>query len=161
MEKEIKEDIFNINKNRNNVHIVLAYSYSIYLLLFLLGIFFDLVFGFKILNLPLLAPIGMALILLATGLIYWAQRTSRNLKIENLKKESFCKGPYCLTRTPTHWGLFLLILGFGLTINALFIIIFAIVSFVFTKLTYIKKEEKMLEKKYGAPYLEYKKSVKF
>jgi protein-S-isoprenylcysteine O-methyltransferase Ste14 len=161
MEKEIKEDIFNINKNRNNVHIVLAYSYSIYLLLFLLGIFFDLVFGFKILNLPLLAPIGMALILLATGLIYWAQRTSRNLKIENLKKESFCKGPYCLTRTPTHWGLFLLILGFGLTINALFIIIFAIVSFVFTKLTYIKKEEKMLENKYGAPYLEYKKSVKF
>ena len=52
-------------------------------------------------------------------------------------------------------------LGFGLVANAIFIIVTTVISFVLTKFIYLKKEEAILEKKYGAPYLEYKKAVKF
>lgn len=60
-----------------------------------------------------------------------------------------------------HWGLFILMLGFGILINAIFVILFSIVSFVVAKFIFLKKEENILAGKYGAPYMEYKKSVKF
>lgn len=162
MEKEEKkEDILNINQHKNKVHVVLAHSYFVYFLFFLVGVFLDLIFNIKILNSPVMVSIGVILILLATALIFWAQKNSRNLEKETLTKESFCNGPYCITRSPTHWGLFLLMLGFGITINAIFIIITTIISFVITRLIYLKKEEGILEKKYGIPYIEYKKLVRF
>lgn len=46
-------------------------------------------------------------------------------------------------------------------VNAFFIIVFSFISFLITKFTFLSKEEKILAEKYGAPYLEYKKSVKF
>jgi len=51
-------------------------------------------------------------------------------------------------------------LGFGLMANATFVILFSFVAMIFTKLTFIQKEEKMLAEKYGQPYLDYKKEVK-
>jgi protein-S-isoprenylcysteine O-methyltransferase Ste14 len=153
--EEAKENILNINQ-----HVVLAYSYSVYFVLFLVGVFLDLIFNIKIFNFSLMVPVGIALILLATLLIFWAQRTSRNLEKETLTKESFCKGPYRFTRSPTHWGLFFLMLGFGIIINAIFIIISTFISFILTKFIFLKREETILEKKYGTPYLEYKQSVK-
>ncbi len=162
MEKgEQKEKILEISQDKEKVHIVLANSYSVFFLLFLVGVFLDLIFNIKILNFSFMLPIGMVLIFLATLLILWAQKTSRNLKIENLTKGTFCKGPYCFTRSPTHWGLFFLMFGFGIMINAVFVIIFSIISLIFGKFVFLKREETILEKKYGTPYMEYRKSVKF
>lgn len=106
-------------------------------------------------------PIGFVFLGLSTLLIFWAQSTSRKLDEKDLTKESFCKGPYCYTRTPTHWGLFLLVLSFGVILNAFFVVLFTIVSFILTRFVFIKEQEKLLESKYGTPYLEYKKTVKF
>ncbi len=162
MEKgEQKEKILEISQDKEKVHIVLANSYSVFFLLFLVGVFLDLIFNIKILNFSFMLPIGMVLIFLATLLILWAQKTSRNLKIENLTKGTFCKGPDCFTRSPTHWGLFFLMFGFGIMINAVFVIIFSIISLIFGKFVFLKREETILEKKYGTPYMEYRKSVKF
>jgi protein-S-isoprenylcysteine O-methyltransferase Ste14 len=162
MEKETKkEEILNINQYKNKIHVVLAQSYSIYFLFFVVGVFLDLVFNLKMFKLPFLTSIGAILIFLASLLIFWAQKTSRNLKKENLTKESFSKGPYFFVRNPTYLGLFLLLIGFGFMVNAIFIIITTIISGIFTKFIYLKKEEVILEKKYGAPYIEYKKAVKF
>jgi protein-S-isoprenylcysteine O-methyltransferase Ste14 len=162
MEKEEKKDnILSINEYKDKVHIILAHSYSVYLSFFLIGVFLDLIFNLKILNVTFVMPLGVILIVLASLLIFWAQKTSRNFKKETLTKETFSKGPYRFSRSPTHWGLFFLTLGFGLVINAVFIVIFSIFSFILTKLIYLKKEEKILEKKYGEPYREYKKSVRF
>jgi protein-S-isoprenylcysteine O-methyltransferase Ste14 len=149
------------NDNKYNIHKVLAHSYTVFFLLFLVGVSLDMIFRLKIFSSPAMAPLGSIIIIFATVLIFWAQMTSRNLKKENLTRESFCKGPYCYTRSPTHWGLFLLILGFGIITNALFVILSSIISFIVTKLIFLKKEEEILAEKYGAPYLEYKKSVRF
>ena len=149
------------HKSKRTVHHVLAHSYSFYFLFFLLGVFLNLFFPIRIFNNSIMVPVGVLLLIMASLLILWAQKTSRDFrKEENINKETFCRGPYCYTRSPTHWGLFLLMLGFGVIINAVFIILFTIISFVITKLVFLKKEESILADKYGAPYLEYKKSVK-
>lgn len=148
-------------QHKDKVHKILAHSYTVFFLFFLAGVFLDLIFNLKLLDFSFLAPVGAIFIIFASLIIFWAQKTSRNLKKEILTKETFYKGPYRFSRAPTHWGLFFLMLGFGIMTGAFFIIISTIFSFIFTKLVYLNKEEAILEKKYGAPYLEYKKMVKF
>jgi protein-S-isoprenylcysteine O-methyltransferase Ste14 len=151
----------NQNPHKNKVHKILAHSYSIYFLFFLIGVCLNLIFNFKVFNNSFMAPIGILFLISGTLLIFWAQKTSRNLKKDNVSKETFCHGPYYFTRTPTNFGLFFLVLGFGLIINAFFVTLFAFISFVIAKFTFLNKEEKILALKYGTPYLEYKKMVKF
>jgi len=103
---------------------------------------------------------GGLLLVLASLLIIWAQSTSRNLHKHDITKETFCRGPYCFTRSPTHWGLFIMMLGFGIMIHAPFIILTTVLSFIITRTIFLRKEESILAQKYGHAYLEYKKSVK-
>ena len=146
----------------NNVHFLLAHSHLFYLFAFLFGLFLDFLFPLRIFKQSdVITLIGTVILILATLLIFWAEMTARNLKKENICKDAFCHGPYCFTRTPTEWGLFFLILGFGLIANAFFIIFFTVISFIITKFVLVKKQEVALAKKYGTPYLEYKKSVRF
>jgi len=145
----------------NNVHKVLAHSYSIYFTLFLIGVVLDLVLKIRIFTGPFMMPAGTILLLLGSVLIVWAQLTSRHFKKDGISKEAFCRGPYCFTRTPTNFGLFFLMFGFGIITNAFFVVLSTIISFLIGKFFFLSKEEKILEAKYGTPYLEYKKSVKF
>jgi len=144
-----------------NVHAVLAHSYALYFVLFLAGLFFDFLFSFRIYESEVVPFVGFLLLLFATFLIVWAQKTSRRLNTAEINKEAFCRGPYCYTRMPTHWGLFLAMFGFGLVINSVFVVLFTLASFLITKMVFIRKEERILFQKYGTPYMEYKKSVKF
>ncbi|MFA5840947.1 MAG: hypothetical protein WC847_01580 [Candidatus Paceibacterota bacterium] len=146
---------------KHAIHKVLADSYTVHFILFLIGVVLDLIFNFQFFSSTLVTPFGIFFLILGTFLVFWAQKTSRNIKKENISKETFCKGPYCYTRTPTNFGLLFLVLGFGLIINAFFVVLSAFISFIVSKLIFLKKQEKMLASKYGAPYLEYKKTVKF
>ena len=161
MELEKKVEQFGKeNPHKNKVHRILAHSYLFYFISFLLGLLLDFIFSFKIFGNYAMSSIGAIFLIFGTFLILWAQKSSHHLQKENMSKETFYCGPYRYTRTPTHFGLFLLMLGFGIIADALFIIILSIISFFITKFTFIKKEEKILAEKYGIPYLEYKKSVK-
>jgi len=146
--------------HRSKVHWILAHSYTLYFILFLASVFLDFIFRIKIFTNLVMVPVGVALLVFASFLILWAQKTSRNLDTKNISKETFCKGPYCYTRSPTHWGLFFLMLGFGIIANAVFVILFTLISFLITRFTFLDKQETVLAEKYGAPYLEYKRSVK-
>jgi len=146
---------------KDKVHWILTHSYSFYLLLFLVGIFLDAIFRLTLFKLAIWAPVGVFFLLVGTILVYWAQKTSRHLKKETLSAKTFMKGPYKITRSPTHLGLFFLVLGFGLVANAFFLIVSSIISFIVTKLIFLKHEERILDNKYGAPYREYKKLVRF
>lgn len=143
------------------VHQVLAHSYTTHLILFLVGVIFDLIFSFKFFYGSLVAPLGISFLIFGTILILWAQKTSRNLDKSNISKETFRQGPYRYTRVPTNFGLFFLVLGFGLIINAFFVILSAFISFLLSKFIFLAKQEKILALRYGAPYLEYKKMVRF
>jgi protein-S-isoprenylcysteine O-methyltransferase Ste14 len=150
-----------IDPHRNKAHITLAHSYMVYFVFFLLGVMLDFIFKFKIVNDTVMMPIGLVIIVFATALIFWAQKTSRNLNIENLSKETFLKGPYAITRMPTSFGLFFLVLGFAFVANATFVVVTTVISFLLSKFIFLEKQESILEKKYSTHYAEYKKQVKF
>lgn len=156
MENHIKNHI-----PKGSVHKVLAHSYSAFFVFFIIGISLDLFTNLRVSSNPSMVSTGILFLVVGTLLIIWAQKTSRHLKKENITKDTFYRGPYKYTRGPTHWGLFFLMLGFGMIINAFFVMLFAFISFIFSKFTFLDKQEKLLEKKYGAPYREYKKIVKF
>ncbi len=157
----IDNKIENNNPHKNKVHRVLAYSYLVQFALFLMGFFIDLILQFKISTSFLVTPIGISSLILGSLLILWAQITSYNFKKENITKETFNQGPYRYTRSPTHFGLFLLMLGFGVIMNTPFVILFTIISFFVSKFVFLNKQETILAEKYGDPYIEYKKLVKF
>lgn len=155
------ENHVNVHIKKGSVHKVLAHSYSLYFIFFIVGIALDLFFNLKVSDNYLITPAGFFFLVLGTFLIIWAQKTSRHLEKENITKNTFYRGPYKYTRGPTHWGLFFLMLGFGMTLNTFFVILFAFISFIVSKFTFLNKQEKLLEEKYGSPYREYKKIVKF
>lgn len=148
--------------HKNKVHRVLAHSYTVYLVLFLVGVCLDFIFKIKLFSDSVMLPVGFFFLLLSSALIVWAQKTGRDLrKYTEIKKEHFSKGPYSYTRVPTQWGLFLLMLGFGIIANALFVILTTILSFLIARFMFLDKHDKFLIEKYGEAYAEYKKLVKF
>ena len=149
------------HSSKHNIHKILAHSYFLYFLFFVVGLYLDIFFNPKVFINSALMPAGFLLLIFGTLLILWAQKTSRNLQKENITSATFRNGPYFYTRTPTHWGLFFLTLGFGMIMNAFFVILSALISLVISRLVFLDKEEKVLAEKYGTPYLEYKKIVKF
>lgn len=147
--------------HKNKVHHILGHSYSMYFVLFLVGVFLDFISPVKIFSHSVFVWVGIILLMFATVLIFWAQKTSRELKKENMSKETFYQGPYRYTRNPTHLGLVMLIFGFGIVANAVFVVLTTLISFLINKFVFLKKEEAVLTEKFGASYLEYKNSVKF
>ncbi|MFA6251278.1 MAG: methyltransferase [Candidatus Paceibacterota bacterium] len=155
--KEFKE------YRKGTVHFILLHSYLIFLFAVILGVIFDTYLNRKIFSNDVYQVIGFLMLIISSIIIYWAQSSSANYKKKVHKKEGrshFEFGPYRYLRSPTHFGLFILTIGFALIINSLFSIIFTIIAYIITKLFFLKKEEKMLEEKYGQVYRDYKKKVK-
>lgn len=150
-----------MDSKRMSVHKIAAHSYMVALLFLLLGVFGDMLWKPVIFDETLTTPLGMLFLGAGTILILWAQHASHHFVKENITVESFCRGPYCFTRNPTHWGLYFLLFGFGMATNAFFVALSTVVSFFVTKAIFLKQEEELLETKYGEAYLEYKRSVKF
>ncbi len=63
--------------HKNKVHGVLAHSYLFYFVSFLVGLFLDFIFPFKIFKNPAVFSVGCVFLVLGTLLILWAQRASQ------------------------------------------------------------------------------------
>ncbi|MES2930429.1 MAG: methyltransferase [Patescibacteria group bacterium] len=145
------------------VHIVLSYSYVMFLMAVVAGLVLDLVYHITIFSGPFYSYAGFIMIVAGSYLVYWAQSTSRCTK-EEMKKgltgRDFERGPYKYSRNPTHLGLTLMTLGLGLILHSFFSVVCIIVASVISKFIFLKKEERLLEKKYGQTYCEYKRKVR-
>jgi protein-S-isoprenylcysteine O-methyltransferase Ste14 len=143
-------------------HFVLSHSYLIFLMAVVLGAIFDLFLPAAWFSKHNYDYIGVILLLVGPGLIFWAQSSSKASK-ENAKRDNtlmnFESGPYKYTRNPTHIGLTVLSLGFALLINSLFSVIFLIIASTVSKHIFVKKQEEILEDKYGQAYRDYKAKV--
>ena len=156
----------NMGAHTKTVHYVLAKSYFLFFVAVLVGMFLDVLYPLQISanNPPVL--LGGVMILLGTFVIAWAQKTSRagaterKDNTETLTHEHFLQGPYKYLRSPTHAGLTLLVVGYGLLSNELFVVLTTIVFAVISRVVYVARQEKMLEDKYGDSYKEYKSKVK-
>lgn len=148
---------------RGIVHFILVHSYLIFLFAVILGVLCDTFLNEKIFSDNFYDATGFLILSLGTIIIYWAQSSSANYKERTKKNEHlshFEFGPYRYLRSPTHFGLFIMTLGLALVINSLFSVIFTFVAYLVTKLFFLKKEEKVLENKYGQIYRDYKKKVR-
>lgn len=156
------------NKENNDIdtrmiHFSLSFSYTTFLFAVILGVIFDMIFPLQILGEEYYKYIGVVLIFIGSVLAYWAQTTSRrpkNYEVKERDVSDFLRGPYRYIRTPTHFGLFVMTLGLALSISSPFSIIFTIIAHAISKLIFIRKEESLLEKKYGQVFVDYKKKVK-
>lgn len=161
-EKENSKDIVNSHR-KGRVHFILLHSYFIFLFAVILGAFLDPLINKKIFSNSVYQTIGFLMLIVGSILIYWAQKTSSNYKQRANKDDArsyFEFGPYRYMRSPTHLGLFIVTLGFSLIINSFFGIVLIIIAYAIAKLFFLRKEEKLLEIKYGQVYIDYKKKVR-
>lgn len=164
MNEDLKTENSGLDSIRDGiVHLVLSHSYTVFLLAVVLGVIFDILIPTSYFGNYIFQYVGFVMIVLGSLLIYWAQSTTNCTKKEELEKgepvRDFARGPYKYSRNPTHIGIAIMTFGLGLIINSIFSIIFVIVAFLITKNIFVKKEEALLEKKYGEDYCNYKKKV--
>ena len=164
MEENLIEDKSDGSITDGIVHLVLSHSYTVFLLAVILGVIFDIFIPTSYFGNYIFQYVGIVFIVLGSLLIYWAQSTTNCTKREEVEKgvttvRDFARGPYKYSRNPTHIGITIMALGLGLLINSIFSIGFVLVAFFVTKIIFVKKEEALLEKRYGEDYCNYKKKV--
>ena len=152
------------DSRENLVHVVLGHSYLIYFVGVIFGAGLQAVLGYELTD-TRLNGLGAALIVIGTIVMLWAQNTSRQTHEIRLGKDivhdDFYRGPYRFTRSPTHLSLGLVVIGLAFVFNSLAMLTTAIITFLITRYVFIRKEEILLERKYGEPYLAYKKRVRY
>ncbi len=148
-----------------SVHQILAQGYLIYLAAIVVGFGASYLWP-ETLSFPFESPFGFVLIVLGTLVIYWAQYATgstsakRNIQEAVITKEHFFVGPYKYSRSPTQYGLFLMAFGLALLYGSLYMTITTAIALLVGKFFIIPHEEKNLARRYGQPYLEYKKEVR-
>ncbi len=153
------------DSKHNTVHHILAQSYFLFFLAVLSGVFLDILFPVEISISKPPTVYGAIAMVFGTILIFWAQSTSRSGAKERRQKETlthehFLRGPYKYLRSPTHAGLTMLVFGYGLLSNDFFVVLTTLVFALVSRIVYIKKQENILEEKYGQSYTDYKKKVR-
>ena len=94
----------------------------------------------------------------------------KSVRIFNLRKEKihprsistqiFKDGPFQFSRNPIYLAMFVLLIGFGLTLNSFWFLYSGLVVAIMIHYGVIIPEENYLEKEFGKDYLEYKKTVR-
>ncbi len=69
-------------------------------------------------------------------------------------------GPYRFTRNPMYLGLLILSCGFALAMNSVWILLLLVPAVAAMNVLVIAREERYLERKFGAEYVEYKQRVR-
>lgn len=109
-------------------------------------------------------PVGLVLIGLAIVFMVWAVRTmgkaGTNVDPRQPSLAIVTDGPFQFTRNPMYVSMALILVGFAVWLNSLWILgALAVVVFIMTY-GVIMREEAYLEKKFGKTYLDYKAKVR-
>lgn len=155
--------MFSINP-KNLVHSVLGHSYMVFFVGLVVGSLGELYFPVHFPNSGL-KFIGTLFLFIGPLLILWAQKTSSKTRKLRYEAESvidtFAHGPYAFTRSPTHYGIGIMFLGYSFIVGSVWLVLTTLLAFAVAKVFFLKKEEKILVEKYGEGYRDYKKKVKF
>jgi len=107
---------------------------------------------------------GFVLLAIALGLIVWtAILMSRAGTTPNPTRPTtalLIGGPFRFTRNPMYLAWELIVFGVGLAANAPWVMVMAVPAALLTRRLVIDKEERYLENKFGAEYLDYKSRVR-
>ncbi len=135
----------------------------LYLASILIGVALQLIWP-----LPLLStagtPLGIGVILLALLLFWVSVREFRaagtSVRGNQPTNAIVSSGPYRFSRNPIYVSFSLLQLGIALWVHSLWVVLTLLGSLTLMTLVVIAREERYLERKFGALYLDYKASVR-
>ena len=107
---------------------------------------------------------GVLVLAIAVGLSVWAvmlmARAGTTPNPTRPTTALLIRGPYRFTRNPMYLAWELIVVGVGLAANAPWVIVMAVPAALLTRRMVIDKEERYLENKFGAEYLDYKSRVR-
>jgi len=128
------------------------------------GLLFSLAFPLSFLSGPIRMVLGILLVALGGGIIVAAFRTmmSAGTPVDPGQpvQRIVTSGPYRLTRNPIYLSFGLISLGIGILADAAWVLILLPVVLVIIDRGVVAREEKYLERKFGADYLRYKSAVR-
>jgi protein-S-isoprenylcysteine O-methyltransferase Ste14 len=108
--------------------------------------------------------IGGLLIVVAVGLLFWGARVMRRagtpVSTRQATKALVTTGPFRLSRNPLYVSLTLWYLGIAIATQALWAILLLVVVLVVMRYLVVDREERYLERKFGAEYMRYKARVR-
>lgn len=150
----------NLRKN-TLVHYILSHSYMLFFVAVIGGMIFDYFIPTNLISKEY-GDFGFLLMLIGSIIIYWAQTTSNTTgkQLEETGIRRFDVGPYKFSRNPTHIGLGIMTLGFGIIMQSIFILALLVVVYTISKLVFLPAEERILCEKYGDAYCNYQKRVR-
>jgi protein-S-isoprenylcysteine O-methyltransferase Ste14 len=146
------------------IHFVLTHSYGVVLFCLILGVIFDIFLNIKIFSTPEYSYLGFILMVIGSIVVYSTQKSSSISKKESLSNKennfNFSNGLYKYIKHPTYLGVTILTIGFALVINSPMSVFLSIIAYFIIRFIFAKKEEKLLELKFGQYYLNYKNKNK-
>lgn len=108
--------------------------------------------------------LGGALVAVSIALAAWSVRTMRlsGTRYETSQPTSsiVAHGPYQYTRNPIYLAMIGFLLGFGIALDSGWLLLTLIPFSLAIRYGVIAREERYLEKKFGADYVAYKKAVR-
>lgn len=137
---------------------VLAKSYMSYFVFITAGLFLDILIDFSV-KIPSSNIIAILFLSCGTLLIFWAQLTTgKKIHKENSLADFFNEGPYKYLRNPSHLGFVLLVTGYTAISGSISFLVGTVFGYIVSSF-YFRKYEKILIKKSGEDYKEYKNKV--
>lgn len=143
---------------------VIAPPPLIYLSALGIGFGLDKVIGTGSLRRSVAVPVGAASIITGVGLmgsfVRAFQRAGTPLDPYTPSEAIVTDGPYRLTRNPGYLGMALIYTGIAIVANAPWALVPLPVAVAVMDRGVIAREERYLERKFGAPYADYKRRVR-
>jgi len=108
--------------------------------------------------------LGLVVLLLALLIVRWAAVSFRKARTNILTSQSttaiVSTGPFAYSRNPIYVAILLALVGFAVAADSLWFFAALVVMALILQFGVIAREEIYLERKFGAPYLDYKAKVR-
>jgi len=136
----------------------------VYLVLIAVGSLLEFFWPLPFMPRALAAPLGIVLVVAAVALFFASTRkfSAAGTPVPGNKPTTAIvrAGPYRFSRNPIYLAFSLLHLGIAAWANSLWLVATLIAAVAVMAGVVIRREEEYLEKRFGAEYLDYKKSVR-
>ena len=135
-----------------------------FLILLVLSVLLNFVFPVMVFLSPPSTYSGYLIIGFGLVLALWSRslflKNATTLQLSEEPTSLLTSGPFCISRNPIYLGMASILLGVAVVQGTLVALAFPVLFMTLIEFFIIPGEERKLEKIFGEPYREYKKSVR-
>ena len=135
-----------------------------FLILLVLSVLLNFVFPVVVFLSPPSTYSGYLIIGFGLVLALWSRslflKNTTTLQLSEEPTSLLTSGPFCISRNPIYLGMASILLGVAVVQGTLVALAFPVIFVTLIEFFIIPGEERKLEKIFGEPYREYKKSVR-